>query len=194
MKIRLASDILRSTALKLKTAKLGQSYDYSSTQINLPDNLSKSIMSWGKANIPEDVILDDGKDTNGYEDDIHITVLYGLTDESPYNAEEILRSIGPFVVRLGLVTAFRDADGHDVIKIDVESPELIRLHYLLEKLLDNENKYPTYQPHITIAYVKKNASDKYIGSDPFKGVSFIADSVCYSSKNGSRININLGES
>jgi len=176
--------------IRIKTAKKGQDYELSSTQVDLPEDLADKVMSWGKK-IPEEELYVEDDGGCGREDEIHVTLLYGLTDSTPEGVEKVLRGVSPFEVSLGTVTAFLDNDKNDVLKIDVDSPELQKLHYVLEDNLPNENSYPTYQPHVTIAYLKKGEAEKYIGSDDFRGKKFTADEIVFSSKDGTKISIKL---
>jgi len=163
-----------------KKANSEGEYDHSTTQVDLPKDLGDQIIAWGKKNVPDADLKEDDDGTAGREDEMHITLLYGL---KPRRVTDTLRSevgkVGPFEVRLGLVTVFKDSDKQDVVKIDAESPELQDLHYAIEKAVPNENSYPTYVPHITIAYVKKGRGDRVLGDDSFRGRTFKVDKVVF---------------
>lgn len=174
----------------VKKAKKGQTYDFSSTQVDLPQELSERIISWGK-NLPEDEIYTEEDGDHGREDEIHTTVLYGLIDESPDGVASVLEGVKPFKVSLGKITAFLTNDKYDVLKIDVDSPEMVKLHYALEDKLPNENTFPIYKPHVTIAYLKKGEAEKYIGRTDFKGEKFKAREILFSSKNGDKIPLGM---
>ena len=73
--------IISSTLLK--TSK---GYDYSSTQIELPKKISDRIIKWGKKEIIDNNLFIDSDGTKGREDDIHVTVKYGLHTT---NVEEV---------------------------------------------------------------------------------------------------------
>ena len=172
--------------------KMDVSYDYSSLQIQLPSNLSKMICDWGLRNIPEEDLHNDGEDTKGREDDIHVTLFYGLKSSDPGQVQKLLKNVAPFNVRLGLVTLFLDKDDYDVVKIDVESPELYELHYAIGDQLENANKYPTYNPHCTVAYVKKGTGRIYMADDEFRGQEFMVNNIVFSaSDDGGKIQIKL---
>lgn len=175
-----------------KTAKIGQEYSFCSTQVDLPEGLADKVMAWGKK-IPDAELYVEDDGGCGREDEIHATLLYGLKDNDPSSVEKVLKGIKPFEVALGTITAFLDNDKHDVLKIDVDSPEMQKLHYMLEDNLPNENSYPTYHPHVTIAYLKKGEAEKYIGSDDFRGKKFKTDKIIFSSKSGDKIPIKLEE-
>lgn len=175
----------------VKVAKKGVNYEYSITKIDLPDKLSESVISWGEKNIPEkDLFIEDGVE-KGRENDIHITVLYGITDQKPNKTSKVIKEIKPFEVRLGLINAFKDNKEYDVIKIEVESGDLERLHYELRNRINNESTFPTYNPHVTILYAKKGSADKFIGDDTFKGKTFMVNKIVFDNTNGDSYKMEL---
>lgn len=181
----------KHAASLLKLAKKGKSYSLSSTQVDMPEDIANEVMAWTKKKVTDDKVHNDGDKTCGREDEIHATLLYGLEDEDPDKVAEILKDVAPFEVRLGLVTAFKDQDDYDVLKVDVESPEMQQLHYLLEEKLPNKNSYPTYAPHMTLAYVQKDSCDDFLGNEAFKDKKFKAKEIIFSSKNGKKTPIKL---
>lgn len=166
--------------VRTKVAKTGVKYDYSCTKVNLPDALSESIMKWGRDNVPNNKLYVEGDNSKGREDDIHITVLYGIVDENPVKTAEVIGKVKPFEVRLGLINAFKDKKEYDVLKIEIESGDLEKLHYDLAKKIKNENSFPTYNPHVTVAYIKKNSMDRFIGDETFKGKTFKVNHIVFS--------------
>jgi 2'-5' RNA ligase len=104
----------------------------------------------------------------------------------------LLQEFGPFRVRLGLVTAFRDSKEYDVLKIDVEAPELHKIHYLLADNLKNEHSFPTYAPHMTLCYLKKGNADKYMGDNSFQDASFLVTDIKFCLKDSSKLSLRLG--
>jgi len=163
----------------LKVAKSTGEYKSSTTQVDLPKDMQKEIIAWGKRMIPDDVLVEDEKGSMGREDEIHVTVLYGIQVDDPGQVGKAIEDVPPFEVRLGLVTLFRDADGHDVVKIDAEAPELHQLHNAIKESVPVNTTYPTYVPHVTIAYVRKGAGDKVLGSEEFRGRVFKTDRVVF---------------
>lgn len=165
-----------------KKANSDGEYDHATTQVDLPKELGDKIIAWGKRNVPDADLKEDEDGTAGREDEMHVTLLYGLKgDKVTDRLRSLVGAVKPFEVRLGLVTVFKDSDKQDVIKIDAESPELQDLHYAIEKAVPNVNSYPTYVPHITIAYVKKGRGDRVLGDDTFRGRTFKVDKVTFKS-------------
>jgi len=165
-----------------KTANSEGQYDSSTTQVDLPKDLAEEVIAWGKKNVSDADIKEDEDNTAGREDEMHVTLLYGLKPkEVTDKLRSIVESMKPFDVRLGLVTVFKDSDKQDVVKIDAEASELQDMHYAIERAVPNVNSYPTYVPHITIAYVKKGHGDKVLGDDTFRGRTFKVDRVVFKS-------------
>jgi 2'-5' RNA ligase len=155
--------------------------EFSSTQVNVPKDVSEKIQSFAKKLIPEQDLTDDG-----YEDKPHITAKFGLhADTVPPEVEAIVKKTTPFDVTLGKVSIFKNNPDFDVVKIDVDSPEL---HALNKKLaeLPNGDEHPTYKPHLTLAYVKKGAGQKYVGNTDFEGQKIPFDALVFSAKDRSK--------
>ena len=147
-----------STILNKKyVEKTNKTYDYHSTQIDLDSD--KDLLDFANSIVLDKFIYNDENDEYGREDEPHITVLYGLIDKvKPSEVQDIIygEEFECFPIRFGGITSFRiDDKPYDVLKIDVISEHLEKLHYLLRDRLPNENTFPEYCPHFTIAYVKK---------------------------------------
>jgi 2'-5' RNA ligase len=173
----------------VKTAKEDGTYKRCTTQVDLPEELAKRVTAWGKEVIPDGDLVEDEKGSMGREDEIHVTVFYGIEDPTPDSFRGAVEAMAPFDVRLGLVTLFRDKKDHDVVKIDAEAPELHKLHDLIKGSAKAESSFPTYVPHITIAYVKKAAGDKVLGSDEFRGETFKVNSLVFKDTDKNEIKI-----
>lgn len=185
--IRKYSDFLR-----VIVAKTGVIYDHSSTQIDLNQDISNEVLEWGKINIPNDALFEDDLD-KGRENDIHCTLLYGLKTTDPSDVQRLIpKDMHEITLRFGLITAFMTKPDYDVLKIDIESPELLRLHYILRNNLENDNSYPDYQSHLTVAYLKKGQALKYIGDDNFRYRTFVTPVIQFSPPNAEKIEIRLG--
>lgn len=176
---------LGEIALKSKTASfIKEAFSYSSTQINLPEDLSKKIIEWGDKFIPEEEIFngDDGDYDLGREKRPHVTVKYGLHTVDSKEVEEIIKENGEVSISLGNVSIFEPEDKeYDVVKIDVNSEDLHKLNAKVSTL-ENSDTHPEYKPHVTIAYVKRGNGQKYIGVEVFKGLSFKSDKIDFSAK------------
>jgi hypothetical protein len=154
-------------------------YKLSTTQIDLPKEIGGHIIQWGELNIADDDLYIDEKDGCGRETEQHVTVLYGLTDSTPpEELTKIVESTKPFLIEFAGVSIFEN-EKYDVIKIGVVSEGLHNLQSQIRKACPNENKFPDYQPHCTIAYVKKGKGKKYAGEDVFKAAKVPRDFWAY---------------
>ena len=174
--------------------KVESDYDYSSTQVNLEPALANRIMGWGESNVSdEDLYTDD--DDKGREDNPHITLLYGIVAQEPDEVIELLSSEkGSVKAKLGKVSLFENSDDYDVVKIDVESEDLTRLHDRIADNIKYESDFPEYKPHVTIAYVTRGSGNLYSGSSEFEGTEMSFDEVVFSSPDGERTLIALKRS
>jgi 2'-5' RNA ligase len=171
--------------------KKGQTYDFSSTQIDLPVEIARKIVAWGKENIPDDQLHVDEDGGKGREDEIHVTVLFGLHDATPFRVRSVLEGHKPIKIELGTTSVFTNSDQFDVVKINVISPDLHELNKALKDACPHTCKYD-YSPHVTVAYVKKGKGWQHGRDDEFLGEKFVADEVTFSSKLKKKTKIKLG--
>lgn len=157
-------------------------YKYGCAMVHLPQDLGDFLLNWGKLNIPDESLHVDEDNGKGREDEMHVTVKFGLlADRLPDSVKEIAKNTEPFRVFLGNISFFRNGE-YDVVKIDVESPALRELNRQVSDAVPNEDKHPNYNPHVTLAYVKPGSCDKLEGVDPFQdgeAREFIAQEMVY---------------
>jgi 2'-5' RNA ligase len=152
-------------------------FDYCSTQVNLPDDAAKAVREWAAKLIPDEVLAEQGR-----EAEPHITVLYGLHNDEPEAAQKVAAGFGSITVKLGEVDVF-EADGYDVVFLDVKSPDLANLH---EKLVELEHTktHPEYHPHLTLAYVKSGEGAQFKGAKLETLDELTFDGFAFSDKEG----------
>lgn len=171
---------------------LNVKYDFSSVHIDVPLSLSDDIIRWGKKEVTdEDIYATQKEPSFGREDEIHITILYGIHNSRPDQVAKLLRNNGPINVRLGKIGVFTNPLKYDVVMIEVDSPDLHKLYNLLDKGVAHSNRYNVYSPHVTIAYVKKGRAWDYYGIDKWVGTEFSMNHVIFSSKNGIKHQIDI---
>lgn len=155
-------------------------YDYSSIHICFPQDLANSIINWGKTNISDDDIYVTHNDpTFGREDDIHTTILYGIHKE--YIDLKIQKTIK---VKLGKINCFTNSPKYDVVVIDVISEDLKQLNKEMTETIEHTNRYGSYKPHATIAFVKKGKGKKHLNLNLWEGIEFDSNQIIFSSKEG----------
>ncbi len=111
-----------------------------------------------------------------------ITVKYGLHSPDPNCIAGIIKDFGSFPVNIGEVSKFDTAADHDVIKLSIESDRLHELNALISNNTSITDKYPIYQPHLTVAYVKKGSCDHLLGRRDFDELTATCEKVQFSSK------------
>ena len=175
------------TIIKQLLENIGE-HDHSTVQINVSKEVAEKVLALGLS-IPDDQLYEDDV-TQGRELESHITVKYGLITE---DADDVIKVISKetIKVKLGKVSLFESDDKeYDVVKIDVESDQLHKMHKELSNL-PNEDENNEYIPHMTVAYVKKGAGKQYEGKDDFDGIEFEVNEVTFKDKKGNSTIIEL---
>ena len=161
-------------------------HEFSSTQFNLPDDVAQDVRA-ATAKIDDQDLSPDGK-----EQQPHITVKYGLHGEDPTELADVLKDQPPITVTLGKTSVFH-GDDQDVVKADVESPELHDLNERIAAAMPHVDTHPDYTPHVTLAYVKPGLGDKYAGMDDLEGQQITLHQLTFSSKSGEQTTFKLGD-
>jgi 2'-5' RNA ligase len=96
---------------------------------------------------------------------------------------------------LDALSAFRKSEecDFDVLVIDVDCENLHELNSKMRRQIDATETHPQYIPHVTICYLKKGTGEQYIEDKSFLDEKFECDKVIFSSKNGKKTTIKLGE-
>lgn len=154
---------------------LTEERSFSSTQFNLSEGgYSRSQGSPMQAIRQMAAAIDDADlVADGRESEFHVTVKYGIHDETSDSVRKAVGGFGPVEITLGETSVFPGAAGgeYDVVKIDVDGPDLRRLNKLIAESVDCTDTHPTYKPHVTLAYVKRGTGEKYAGNSTVAGMS-----------------------
>jgi len=165
-------------------------YDFSSVHIDVPMDLSGEIIEWGKTQIPDNSLFKDLKNSFwGREDELHVTILYGIHSKDHQPTLQLLENEKSIHVRLQNLHIFKEK-WFDVVTISVDSYDLERLNAKLKGNVRYSNRHKIYIPHITIAYVNKGEADR-LQDVTFSKTKFIVDVAVFSSKDGSRTSLKL---
>lgn len=142
--------------------------------------------------VSDDILYIEKNDSSyGKENEPHITVLYGIKNNSDYfKIQQMLKSFGPIKIKIGEISKF-EADDYDVIKMSIESKKLHILHNLLKNKIDNDFSYPDYNPHMTLAYVRKGSCDGLLGPCEWTGYEYEFNNMQFSHKDGYKLHISF---
>jgi hypothetical protein len=164
---------------------------FSSVQYDLPQQTAKQIIEWGNQKIPDNILYNEPEDTSyGRERCVHCTVFFGIHTDKATPVIYLLENEPTFLIRFGRISCFSN-EKFDVVKIEVYGDDLFRLHDKLGTCLNTTETFNAYRPHITIAYVQRGEGEKFVGDDTFDRLTARVETLCFSSKNGSRCRIRL---
>ena len=149
--------------------------------------LELDLPNWDKITStidPQDLYQpNDGR--HGLETDPHVTLKFGLESSvTPEQVKEILDK-NPITEKIHVekIDLFQN-EQFDVVKFKVTpTQQLIKINQELSKL-PNQDKFPSYNPHITIAYCIKGTGEKYI-QENFNGWAQPYQ-IIYSMPNGNK--------
>lgn len=129
--------------------------------------------------IPDVDLADDGRENRP-----HVTVKYGIHADDVDDVRKAVAGFGAVQIKLGKTSLFAAADGrdYDVVKIDVEGDALRALNGRISTSLECTDTHPTYNPHVTIAYVKAGLGKKYVGATTVEGQTLSLHRLIFSSK------------
>lgn len=164
-------------------------FKYSSTQVNVSPELRNRIVRWGQRNVKDaDIYVDEEEPPSRHsrEYESHVTLLYGIHEADPKRVFELFRGVRPFWVDLGRVSLFKRNARFDVVKIEASSPRLHELNGTIRQRLTTTQLYPGYDPHITVAFVRKGLYDHLEGHSAFAGLNFVARDIHFSTPHGVR--------
>ena len=146
--------------LNLKTCLSEKDYRVSRLQRLIPDDLVYHQYSDTQKDYYENP-----KDELGREYNSHITIAYGCSEKDFLKIKEVAQELSRYYqpvftfTQLGL---FKPNENYDVLKVGVKSDYLEELNSRLRKVIDFSLKYD-YNPHMTIAYVKKDSANDLDG-------------------------------
>lgn len=152
------------------------------------DPKRQALLDFGNKIVREEDLYVVGNDY-GREKETHVTILYGFVpDLTREQVVEIIHDVKPFTVTLTAVDVFKNEnEGFDVVKFSVEGSELRRLNERAQRY-PNQNDYPDYKPHMTIAYVKPNTFKE---ARTGLKIQVPIRQLCYSSATKQKMYVNL---
>jgi 2'-5' RNA ligase len=114
----------------------------------------------------------------------HITLRYGIQGEDVSAIKSLLVTLKPFAVALGPTSSFPPSATWEVAVViaTIESPELHALHQRLGDVTEFAEPTHEYEPHVTVAYVRPEVAEKYVGNQITAGHRFIITEVLIRTK------------
>jgi hypothetical protein len=135
-----------------------------------------------------DLYIENGE--YGRETECHVTIRYGfINDLNELQVRQLLKGQKPFMVELIGLDKFVSSPQYDVAMFKVSSPVLKKLNEMSGIYL-NENDYPDYNPHLTLAYVQKG---KFPHTKEGLRLRVPIKTICYSPIQGGKSYFNLEE-
>lgn len=173
-----------------------EKHEFASTQVQLPEDIAVRVRAFA-AVIPDADLAEGGR-----QDDIHITVKYGIESDEPDDVAAEIKDFGDVVVRLGTMSLFANDDA-DVLKVDVwsgrsrSSPDksIYGLNKAVKRSVEHTETHPRYIPHVTVAYLKPGEGAKYEGL-PIGGVTgkvVVFKSLMFSDRRREKTEIFFGD-
>lgn len=154
--------------------------------------LDLDIPNWKEdflSQILEEDVYEYNSERYGLETEPHCTILYGLhKDITDDQVQELFIGVkkSDIDIKINGMDCFYNPQ-YDVLKLNVESKQLVELNELA-KTLPHTSNFPDYKPHITIAYLKRGTGRKYV-KPTFEMVVNSIKSITYSKSDGSQIKI-----
>lgn len=155
-----------------------------------PDYFAKEVHDWQDEHISGDQLAGDG-----LERETHTTVLFGFPLSQ--DGQEILDAVqkgGVFSVTLGKIKRFRASERRpesDCLVVEVDSEALREYNTALREDYKVKCDYPTYRPHMTLAYVKPGALKELDGNTDFDGRQIDIRKLVYSRGGDDKISAEL---
>lgn len=153
---------------------------YGSLFIILPEVIRKDVTDWVLENIPDFHLTPKGRELRP-----HVTVKFGFETTPIQELKDFLRHHGPFVVTLGDLFTFPEGEDGIPLCLTVEGQILVGLNRQVSRAFPCHDTYPTYVPHLCLAYLSKKVANHYAtGMTPFWGRQFIVNELEWSGPDG----------
>jgi 2'-5' RNA ligase len=158
-----------------------QPHKFGTTQVDIPYGPAAHGLENLRQMIPSEHLMGDGRDVGGN----HVTVRYGLADDDHEELRSYISVQKPFEASLGSTIKFdpsEHSNGAAVIVAPIEAPELNRINAEIAQHATFRPSDFEYRPHATVAYVKPDNADTYVGCS--MGQRFMVDSISIRSRDG----------
>lgn len=168
-------------------------YGSQSLMVGFNDVIDQKIINFANSFIPFDC-QKDPENNQGIVTEPHVSLLTDIKDAVLLPATVTsIKTFPAFKINFGSISFFKN-DNVDVIKIEIESPELTQLHYLVKNLIPNSYRFDEYNAHCTLAFVKPNSCDFILqNSNYFRGMSHTVEWIEFNSAMGVSHSIKINQ-
>ena len=166
-------------------------YQYACAMLPVSEEVATIVKYWVKKNInTDDLYVNEEEGIEGFVNDPHVTLKYGIIDDSIDKITDLIEGFGDVKIKLGKVERFDTNPKFDVLKIHIEGESLQKLHDILSEKGDGD-QFPEYKPHLTLAYIQKVKWEELIDNDFFDKLDDSINQVLFASKDGTETYIDL---
>ena len=162
-------------------------YKYGCVLANISPDIADWLGEWSKRNInQDDLYVNPDIGIDGYENDHHVSLLYGVKDCDASVVDESLSAIAGELpeMNFGEVSRFSEHPDYDVVKISLVADLFKDIVEKLGCAIPHDTLYPEFSPHITLAHVKKGACPQLDGNQEFTSIKDKPSSVRYCDRFG----------
>ena len=162
---------------------MGHKNEYGCLMAMVSPTAGQSIIKFGKSLIRDsDLYIKQGEEY-GRETEPHVTIRFGFTpDLKDAEIKKVIADVKSFDITSSGISIFENED-FDVVKFDInKSGPLMELHER-STVYPHVNSFPTYHPHLTVAYVRKGSFKNKITD---KHLLFKINRLKYSGMNGDK--------
>lgn len=123
----------------------------------------------------------------------HITLRYGIQGDDISAIEALLGAHSPIAATLGPTSSFPPSATREVAVViaTVDSPELHTLYQRLGEGTEFAETIHQYEPHVTVAYVRPEVAEKYVGNQITAGHRFFITEVLIRTRSKNEIIVTL---
>ena len=112
--------------------------------------------------LSDDEIYTEKDEDYGIERETHVTLVPCLDNDVDLDElKDMLEPLDKYKLMLNNISMFTNNEKYDVLKCDASSFILNNTNKKITDKFPTHSEYKEYNPHVTIAYLKKDIGDKY---------------------------------
>jgi 2'-5' RNA ligase len=151
-------------------------FPFGTVQAEIPESSPAAVaISSMQGEIAEEDLAGRGRDIGPP----HVTLRYGIQGDDVSAIKALLMTQRPFAITLGPTSSFPTSATREVVVMiaTIECLELHALHQQLGAVVDFAKLTHPYEPHVTVAYVRPEVAEKYVGNQITAGHTFVITEV-----------------